>query len=152
MLIIINTNSLWGEGLGGAVGGYGLPLASALLHVSPTPPTVVVASTTRRGRVGWALWSGRRENGSSRKHRYCSRCSPCYQIVKGSMEYFYTTIPTHFDKGGIVVQNTPVNPTRFDSMVNNGYIIDKINASSSTDPSNLLYRPWCWYKPIHVHV
>ena len=43
--------------------------------------------------------------------------------MKGALEYFvqqYQCVSTR----GIAVQNTPVNPTRFDSIVNNGYNVD----------------------------
>ena len=40
---------------------------------------------------------------------------------------------TCFNKGVLLYKNTPVNLTKFDSMANNGYDIDTINAPGSTD-------------------
>ena len=45
--------------------------------------------------------------------------------MKVALEYFvFTAIPARFDQGVLLDKNTPVNPTRFDSMANNGYDID----------------------------
>ena len=43
--------------------------------------------------------------------------------------FLYSNTPL-LKRAGIAIQNTPVNPSQFDSIVNNGY---DINASGSTD-------------------